>query len=76
MNGVLNDEDFFKKKAQIEDEILDLKEKRLNIEENSNFLNRDKIRKYLVKLSKKNRTVKRNSSTKYYIHFRWENNHL
>ena len=64
MNGVLNDENFFKKKAQIEDEILDLKEKRLNIEENSNFLNRDKIRKYLVKLSKKielsNETVLQN----------------
>lgn len=64
LNGVLNDEDFFKKKAQIEDEILDLKEKRLNIEENSNFLDRDKIRKYLVKLSKKielsNETVLQN----------------
>lgn len=53
LNGVLNDEEYIKKKTLFDEEILNYKENLVKLEFDTEFLNRDKVFKYLEKLAKK-----------------------
>lgn len=53
MNGVLNNEEYIKKKTLFDEEILNHKENLIKLEFDTEFLNRDKVFKYLEKLAKK-----------------------
>lgn len=53
LDGVLSDEEFITKKQDIEDKILNCKEEILNLKLNEKYLNKDKIKNYLLKLGSK-----------------------
>lgn len=53
LNGVLNNEEYIKKKTLFDEEILNHKENLIKLEFDTKFLNRDKVFKYLEKLAKK-----------------------
>lgn len=53
LNGVLNDDEYIKKKTLFDEEILNYKENLIKLEFDTEFLNRDKVFKYLEKLAKK-----------------------
>lgn len=53
LNSVLNDDEHFKKKTLFVKKILNHKENLIKLEFDTEFLNRDKVFKYLEKLAKK-----------------------